>query len=168
MIDEQLRELARHDNRWEAESIRLTAFPDRSVNLQLDNIEWWRSVTGTPPETRISRLRLPGFQEEGPFAGGKLVLAATPARIDWHLVPADVVEPTPGFQFLGVLSDCLGDFVAGMQAWLRTAPQLERLAFGATAMLHVADRADGYQKLSTLLHSLRIDAENSSDLSYQI
>lgn len=123
---------------------------------------------GETPETKISQPKKGGHREEGPFKDGKLVLSITPIRIDWLYTVPDVSnqedESIPKF------SDKLQPFLQLMNRWfeLSTCPAVQRLAFGAILLHPVEDRESGYRFLQSYLPSVKLDAEGSSDFSYQI
>ena len=168
MQEEPLREIATRLP-WQTESLRLTAFP--SPNANVENADWWRDVTGQQPEARVSRPRLAGYQEQGPFQGGQLLLNVQPPRIDWNFTPAGPRpggEPDPGLLTVGLLTTALPQFLDIMTRWLASAPAIQRLALGSAFLLPVADLQDGHRRLADFLPALRIDAEGSSDLFYQI
>lgn len=164
MQEELLREIAARQP-WQTESIRLTAFPSPTMNLE--NTHWWRDVTGQPPETRVSQPRLAGYQEAGLFQGGRLLLNVQPPRIDWNLTPAGA-GPAQEFPTIGPLAAALPQFVVSMGRWLAAVPAVQRLALGLVLHLPVTDLQDGYRRLTGFLPDLRIDVEGSSDLFYQI
>lgn len=166
MQEEQLKEIATKLP-WQTESLRLTAFPSPAANLE--NTDWWREVTGQPSEARLSRPRLAGYQEQGPFLGGRLLLNVQPQRIDWNFTPVGPrQDPDPGLPTIGPLPTALPQFVDIMTRWLVSAPAIQRLALGSVLLLPAADLQDGHRRLRDLLPALRIDAEGSSDLFYQI
>jgi hypothetical protein len=166
MLEDRLRELG-DASAWRVESLRVTAFP--SPTTRLDDTQWWPTVFGQPAETRVSRPRLAGYQEAGPFERGKAILTVAPARIDWHFAPVEPVADADPVALLNVgsLSEAIPPFFGIMSRWLPLAPDLQRLAFGATILLPSADAPDAYKHLQRLIPSVRIDGR-SSDLLYQI
>jgi hypothetical protein len=153
---------------WQAEILRLTAFP--SPAAQLGEPTWWRDLIGEHPETRISRPRRGGQQEEGRFEGRKLVLRVEPTRIDWLLAPIDdQAREVEGVPTTGPFPESLQIFLQLILRWfeLETCPPVQRLAFGAILLLPVENPQAGYRQISTYL-PLQLDPEGSSDFSYQI
>lgn len=154
---------------WQAEILRLTAFPGPSARIVEPT--WWADLAGEPPEAKSSRPRKGVQQEEGVFEGRKLVLVVEPTRIDWLFTPFDPQErefdvvPT-----IGSFPESLDAFSQLMLRWfeLGTCPSVQRLAFGAILLQPVEDRQTGYQQISAYLSSVRLDPEGSSDFSYQI
>jgi hypothetical protein len=66
------------------------------------------------------------------------------------------------------MQDEVGLFVASAKKWLTVAPPFLRIAYGLILVRPVAGRREGYLELTKYLPAVEIDAENSSDLSYQI
>jgi hypothetical protein len=85
-----------------------------------------------------------------------------PLRVDW------VYNKPEEAQAIGSFSPSLNLFHRLMNSWFEVAPNALRLAFGGVLLIPVDTKADGYRLLSTLLPSVIIDAEGSSDFSYQI
>jgi hypothetical protein len=172
MLTDRLRELELQDRQaWLAESLRLTAFPTAAAPFEFANATgWWQELVGQPPEAHVARPRLSGFQDQGSFAGGSLVLSTQPIRIDWYLAPPAPPEEVqgPDVPSVGSLLESVPLFSEAMNRWLPLAPRIERLAFGAVAVMPVDTREEGYIRLSALLHELRIDPRGSTDLFYQI
>jgi len=154
---------------WRVESLRLTAFP--SPSAQIIEPTWWHDLRGEEPENRVSQPRKGGLKEQGPFAGGSLILGVEPTRIDWVYTPIiDEKQASEGFLTIGPLQDTIGVFTPLMNRWfeLETCPTVQRLAFGAVTLQLAQDRRSGYRQLAQYLHSVQIDIENSSDFVYQI
>src|SRR3989338_5792662 len=51
--------------KWEVETLRLTAFPAPST--QIGEGDWWTSLLGEPPDKRTSSPKKGVLQEEGSF-----------------------------------------------------------------------------------------------------
>ncbi len=68
---------------WQAETLRLTAFP--SPSTKITQPDWWSDLTGETPENRTIRPREGVFIEEGNWGGRKLSLGINPTCIDWVL-----------------------------------------------------------------------------------
>lgn len=154
---------------WQVETLRLTAFP--SPAAQVTEPTWWTDLVGEPPETRILHPRKGGWQEKGPFKGGKLVLRVQPNRIDWLFTPVnDQEQEVESFPTIGSFPESLDVFLPLMVRWfdLETCPPVQRLAFGAVLLQPVEDRQAGYRQISPYLPSVQLDPEGSSDFSYRI
>ncbi len=147
--------------------MRVTAFPSPSAGLE--NGEWWQATTGAQQEGRVSRPRVAGFEERGPFETGALLLSVQPARIDWNFRPAGPSpEDDPRPPTLGSLAAALPPFAHVMSRWLALAPAVQRLAFGCVVRLPATTPGEAYRRLIEFLPSVRIDPDTSSDLFYQI
>jgi hypothetical protein len=55
-----------------------------------------------------------------------------------------------------------------MARWFELSPSLDRLAFGAAALIPVQSRLEGYLLLAAYLPAVKLDAEGSSDFMYRI
>ncbi len=156
-------------NAWQAETLRLTAFPSSSA--QVPDPTWWHDVVGEDPETRTSQPRQGKLREEGPLKDGKLILAVEPIRIDWLFGPSEKQQASlEHFSTIGSFPEVLDIFIELMRHWfdLDTSPAVQRLAFGATLLQPVENQESGYQQLSIYLRSVHLDPRNSSDFLYQI
>lgn len=153
---------------WLAESMRATNFP--SPAAEVDPGAWWHRLLDREPDTRVVRPGVGEWKEEGEFAGGKLTLNINAAGvIQWTLSPTPLKEVPTEFPTVGRFVDACEAFCPLVRRWFEFAPRLDRIAFGTTALLPVANRVEGYRLLSQYLHDVvRIDAERSSDLLYQI
>ena len=152
---------------WNAESLRATVFP--SADAEVSPSSWWRNVLGDEPETQVIQSRTGQRQEQGTFHGARLRLQIQPARIDWTLSPIlSDAEPPQGFPAVGNFEKLCQQFRELMLRWLPFSPLADRIAFGATTLLPIASRADGYRRLSAYLPAVKLDADNSSDFQYRI
>lgn len=152
---------------WQAESFRLSAF--LSPSAQIVDEDCWKNLTGEFPDKKISEPKMGIHQEEGRFKNeqidGQLILTIQPTRVDWQLVPILDV-PDLGLPVVGIFENSVGLFVELMLRWLKTAPSIQRLAFGTVLVQPVNSLKDGYNRLSSYL-SFPLD-EDSSDFLYQI
>lgn len=154
---------------WETESLRLTAFP--APASPVEDVGWWESLMGEPPEVEVVRPREGGKRIEGAFENGRLVIQISPARIDLRVIPSPEREvPTAGFLTIGKFTEILVPFAQVMNRWLNlnSCPEIKRIAFGAVLLSAVDNRASGYRQLAGYLPSVNLDPEHSSDLLYQI
>jgi hypothetical protein len=154
---------------WQTETLRLTAFPSPSARIV--NPTWWADIVGEPPESKISRPKEGIYQEEGPFAQGKLVVSVQPTRVDWLFT--SIIDPKRedmNVPIIGTFSEALDRFFSLMLRWFEfdTCPPVQRLAFGAILLQSVEDRQDGYRRIAEYLPSIRLDPDGSSDFAYQI
>ena len=72
---------------WYVETLRFTAFALLMPESQA--LDWWRDLTGEPPELEVQKKRIGVYQAVGNYGAGKLVLDVTGNKIDWTLVPVD-------------------------------------------------------------------------------
>ncbi len=152
---------------WASESLRATAFPAADAAVNPEN--WWRSTVGEEPETQVNRPRSGELLQEGLFHGAKIRFKLRLGRIDWILSPVQSESELPqGFLVVGPFEEACARFRDLISRWFSLSPPLERLAFGAIAILPVPDQAHGYMRLSGYLPSVQLEPEGSSDFSYQI
>jgi len=154
---------------WQAESLRLTAFPNPSATVAEST--WWKDIVGQPSETRISKPLKSFYREEGTYESGTLALDVQPNRIDWVLKPLEKEKESLGkVPLLGPFPDALNSFRQLAQRWLNleTCPPIKRLAFGAILLEPVDSIHVGYRRLSRYLPLLQLDAGGLSDFLYQI
>ena len=153
-------------NIWLSEVFRLTAF------LQDDDVDfssWWSQITGEEPSNRNSQPKIKVFQDEGPYAGGHLVMGKQPGRVDWLFFPSfDLQLGVPDYRELLPFEKGQEVFNEIAKRWLEISPELKRIAFGTILNHPVDNRTMGYSELSTYLPDVIIDTENSSDFIYQI
>lgn len=151
---------------WQAEQLRATIFTPSEVESSPEG--WWESATGELPERSTNLRRTKEFQEEGSFHNGILTLTVQPFRIDWIFRPNDntAIDSLPS---IGSAFDALTQFKEVIERWLEnTQLQAQRLAFGAVFLHQEEDRIRAYEHLDTLLPSIKIDAQNSSEFGYNI
>lgn len=154
---------------WETEFLRLTAFP--APASPVEDVGWWESLTGEPPEVEVVRPREGGKRIEGAFENGRLVMQVSPARIDLRVIPSPEREATTaGFFTIGKFTEILAPFTQVTSRWLNldSRPEIQRIAFGAVLLSPVDSRASGYRQLAGYLPAVNIDPEHSSDFLYQI
>lgn len=153
---------------WQAESIRVTAFWTQSIS-QANIDEWWSMATnGVPPEQITSKPALNLFTADGPYEGGRLVLASSPGRIDWQFLFQPSEENLGITGDLGPYIDAHQRFVPRLRPWFVSLPEITRLAYGSVLREYVVDRLAGYERLQTYLPTVVLNGETSSDFQYQI
>ena len=90
---------------WKAQSLRLTAF--LSPSAQVGEKDWWTMLTGDVPDSKVSQPKTGIQKQEGKFKNekvdGQLVLTVQPSRIDWQLIPLDVLDS--GFPSIGLFTE---------------------------------------------------------------
>ncbi len=167
-------EAAARDLQWRAQSLRLSAlWPSAEIGVP----EAWAGVMGTEPELTTSRKGIEQRAEggrpdaEGDQAGQVVALVARPDRIEWTLARKLTGPPEDPFDLtLGNFADALAVLTEIGTRWMASAfcPSAQRLALGGVLLAPVEDRQEGYRKLAAYLPAVAIDAERSSDFSYQI
>ena len=150
---------------WRTEGLRLTAFTLNPIDLE--EVARWADLTGEEPDISQARPRDKVLVEAGPYLGGWLTLELGAMRVDWRLAvnPNEPPAELMVLESFGVLRE---KFRGLMGKWLKRSPPMKRLAFGAVLLLPVDSMVDGYKQLDRLLPSVKIDAENSSDINYRI
>lgn len=167
MADEGQLELEAN-SAWEAEHLRLTCFVQ---GAPITHQNWWEQICGNPPESSTTRMRDAHRVDEGKFGCGVLSLEVQPGRIDLVLRPLiDERNPIMGIPVLGPYPKVLIEFEGIANRWLKldSLPAIQRVAFGVPVFMSVDSLKAGYLKLSNYLKGLKVDPDNSSDLSYQI
>ncbi len=153
---------------WKVETIRVTGFT--RIPEEIEEKQWWQDVCGTEPQARIEERGQ--VTTWGPVPNGEAVLGLIvhSPRVDWKMGPAEPGEADDVIATLRELPAVLREFTPIVKKWLAlpTCPLLSRLAFGAVLLQPVSTLEDGYVKLSSYLHEVKLDAEQSSDFLYQI
>lgn len=153
---------------WHAKLLRLTAFPNSHISEETPET-WWASVIGETPDNIISQPKLQRYVADATYGLGMVRLNVQPDRIDWLYLASDTndmdVLPT-----VGPVASALQLFRNIVSTWFsqNTTPDLNRLAFGAILQAETSNRAEAYSQLNSLLSTVEVDAENSSDFIYQI
>ena len=153
---------------WEADSLRFTCFVQGAPATDQN---WWGQICGSPPESSTTRMNGAHRVDQGKYGSGVLYLEVQPGRIDLVLGPViDEQNPTFEFAVLGPYPKVIIEFEEIIKKWLRLddLPPIQRVAFGVPAFMAVASLKAGYLKLAGYLKDLKIDPDNSSDLTYQI
>ena len=151
---------------WSIELLRLTSYP--SPDAIIKDPDWWNTLVGELPESRISQPKIGGVQESGPYKNGILSFDINPSKLNWTYKPVQSEEnPFPIFEDS---NETLQSFSELITKWfeLGDCPTARRLAFGAQFSLEVGSKVDGYMSLDKYLHDVKIDPNGSSDLFYQI
>jgi len=158
--------MSTHDlSAWKVENLRMTAFINPADQPSDQN--WWQEVTGESPENRNFQPQTGVKQDEGAFAGGRLVLIVNPFRVDW-LLSATTNIPIISFPTIGQLNDSLVPFVEVMTKWLKINSNLHRLAFGAIVLLPFGSVQECHKHLKEYFPLNPFDLENAQDFNYQI
>ena len=153
---------------WQVESLRFTLFRTRPIETA---IPLWQTLTGEKPEKFDSQPRLNRIIEEGTVVLGYLNHTSDSVRIEWNLSPSlEQQQKTASFPTIGPLFQIKGQFIQMMNNWLTSeaVPETNRIALGSTSLIINETREETYKQLSTFLHHIEIDIENSTDLLYRI
>ena len=157
--------------KWEAESLRATAFYNIGDAPQ-DVTRLWELIMHRGPEQVSSRPNEGLHIAEGPFGGSEKQLQCTirPERVDWVLRPA----PRPpnqspeGLTTIGGLEEVLPSFRDLGVRWLERSPAVVRLAFGAVLVVGATTLQDANEKLVPLLPSVSLDPRGISEFLYRV
>ena len=82
---------------WSIELLRLTSYP--SPDAIIKDPDWWNTLVGELPESRISQPKIGSVKESGPFKNGILSLDMKPSKLNWIYKPVQSEEnPFPIFK----------------------------------------------------------------------
>lgn len=154
---------------WLVEQLRLTAFVTPA--FQPPKESYFERVVGEAASTKVEDRKKGVLIEQGPFQGGILGMQLQPFRIDWILgadTDKEKNEEEITFEAVGEFDNVVNAFRETLAKWLVQNLPVKRLAFGAILLLPVESRRAGYERLSTILSTVKIDPVNSSDFLYQI
>lgn len=148
--------------------MRLTVFP--TVAPDVESVTWWKEVIGEPPETKTIQPRTASLQEVGTIRGGlcKLSLECQPQRIDWLFFPSVKGTEITDFPTFIDLEGGLKLVDDLLEHWLASCPASKRLALGVVLIQRTESKKAAYELLKKYLPSVQLDAEKSSEFSYQI
>jgi hypothetical protein len=153
---------------WQVESLRLTLFRSKPIESVMP---LWETLTGEKPEKVDSQPRMNMIAEYGTVALGALTHISDPLRISWNLLPSqEQQQKAAPFPTLGSLFETKDQFIKMMNDWLSSdsVPETNRIALGSVSIIINDNRASSYKQLSSFLHHVEIDIENSTDFYYQI
>ncbi len=153
---------------WQVESLRFTLFRTRPIKTAMP---LWQTLTGEKPEKFDSQPRANRITEEGTIVLGHLNHTSDSFRVDWNLSPSlEQQQRAVSFPTLGSLFQIKGQFIQMMNNWLTSeaVPQTNRIALGSNSLIINKNKEETYKLLSTFLHHIEIDIENSYDLLYRI
>jgi hypothetical protein len=152
---------------WQVQYLRLTAFLATPLDPAA-GAALWETATGMAPEVDDSRPREAARRQAGEFGGGLLEAVMTPARIDWVMAPKTEPNAPVPVSFTS-LEDGMKVFGEAGHQWMQIgSPSISRLAVGAGLLAPMTDVKTCYQKLGSILRSVRVDPDHSSDFFYQI
>ena len=157
--------------RWEAESLRATAFY-RADKVPNDVSRLWELLMHRQPDQVSSRPNERIQVAEGTFGGNEKQLrcAIGPDRVDWLLragpIPPDR-EPE-GLPTVGTLTGVLSSFQELGTRWLERSSEISRLAFGAVLLFEVSSSDEANARLNALLPSVSFEPQGVSDFLFRI
>lgn len=150
---------------WDTEMVRMTFFANEPFSAEGKN--WWQLVTGSSPETVVSKPVASEHSESGPFGQGLLEMKASFNRVDWLYMPT--FNPGVGRPSLGSARETLGELVDRLSSWMDSNPaSWVRLAFGAVTLLKVDTTADANDVILQYMPFLQFDPEKARDVFIQI
>jgi len=152
---------------WQVEGVRFTAFPLET--FKAIEYDWWESLCGEPPETRMINPRNGTIHEEGKFENGIFTVDVAPFRLDYKYSVPNRPPDSDKLSTLGDLDNVIEKFNVYVNKLINLdkITDLQRLAFGAILFQQVDSKKAGYEILSKYL-PFRIEADKVSDLFFQI
>lgn len=151
---------------WQVEQLRCTAFLLPLFDVSVEPV--FRTLAESDP-LQVSENRQQAIETAGGSLDGfKLEVVKVPGRLDIILHSKEESIAPSGVAVLGSWIEIVSLFSSRVLGWLRSEPQLQRLALGAIVLDEVRDRMTGYKVLNELLPKIDIDVQHSSDFFYQI
>jgi len=153
---------------WGVDTLRFTSFSADELSSRTVE-QWWRDVTGMEDRQVVHQPSAP-WVEWGTLDGQVLTLRWHDDRIDWVLQPEKNDENRDTIVSLGLLKPSLDRFFQFTDKWFTLGPpKSNRIVLGAILLNPVETRQEGYLSLEQYLkNSVKLDAEGSSDFTYQI
>ncbi len=151
---------------WRAQVLRYTLFMQHTNSLDEDI---WLSLTGEPAEVDERRVREATRRQAGPWRNGLLEVRVGPARIDVVLAPS-VPNDSDAQLDVGNFLQELECFAPMVHGWLKKSlyVNVNRCALGAVLMMPSNSKVESYERMSKLVPSVKLDAENSKEFLYRI
>jgi len=149
---------------WMAESLRLTILRRPMPNLDKGV---WKTLMGVEPDVTTNQPRVGLVREEGSGLQGQCIVEQRPNRVDVVYTLGGDGSMFPYGTLPGTFEGALREFSELTATWLKNlSVGVQRMAFGAVALLPQQDRASGYRQLAAYLRCAP-DVE-TSDFLYQI
>lgn len=151
---------------WHVETLRLTIFSLEPINA--GGRSWWKSVTGSDPETSTNKPSVGEYSESGEFLGGQFELRANFNRVDWNLsFPFSDMPGTPKPEEIDALTS---KWLHVLGAWLKSVDfKVARLAAGAIFIKKIANIPAGNKSISDYLHFVNVkEGCDITDLMVQV
>lgn len=152
---------------WNAEGVRFVAFPVGPLELA-GATEWWTKLVGRTPEVLTTRQGAV-LEAAGPVDIGTLHLVfSTLGELRSDLVLNATLPVDNGLPSLGEAKPALEFLRHIAEKWVDVEVPVRRVGFGAVLHSDVSSVSEGYQELSRLLPSVKLDVQGSSEFLYQI
>ena len=132
----------------------------------------WRDLMDADPDKSTIEPKNHISEEVGPHCDGVIILTTDPSRSHLrYALPANKfveaftnLDETPT---LGAFLDSLKWYQPLTLKWMKSLPDVSRIAFGAELLWHVGDHKEGYRLLDELLPDVKVDPK-SQELEYRI
>jgi hypothetical protein len=152
---------------WNAETLRLSLFFTEPAKATVAD---WQKITGQDEPQTINNT--PARRSMiGPFQGGVLQVNAIGPRIDVVLLPKSPTETIEeGYlPTVGLLAEAYEQFVSATAPWLSGIELCPiRIAVAGTAVARCDSIPDAYQKLLSLLKTVKGDPERMRELIFRV
>ena len=148
---------------WEAEKLRLTAFPVEELR-EIKNLAPWKALIHERP--RGSTFDHGVLVEHGIYKEGILGSITESGRIQWDFF-ADPEKKPDEFVSLGAFSEALAAFRPLMNRWLKSSPPVKRLAFGAVLVQPQKSVLAANRRISDFISGVDLRGA-SADFSYRV
>lgn len=154
-------------NKWKLESLRLTVFLEKEIEVDLDS--FWNKATGQYPEKTETRKHTGDRLAEGDYENWRVSLSANSltSKVDWVVFPKEF--DLTGFSTIGNYIEETKKFSEIFGKWVKEeCPPSVRVAYGAVMIQDVPDRQSGYKALAENLPCIEFDLENWTDFLFQV
>lgn len=149
---------------WFVDVLRLTVFTAEPMSLE--SAGYFQALTGSPPESAVTRRQTAEYSESGPFEVGQLELKGVLNRLDWIYTAIPVPGPTA--PSLGGFVEQLDMFVDRFGGWLAGANLAPiRVALGAAIFKLTEDRTGNNALIKELAPFITFDPSRVSDVAMQ-
>jgi hypothetical protein len=158
---------------WLTDGLRVTVFYQAPTDpaRDLDSRKIWEELTGATPDRSTNDARNLRFEAAGPWGSDVwLVVQRIPGRLDVFLtvIPAETLaEAAVGIRHIGRLDDRRALVEQAGGKLIAMASGVSRIAFGATLLIPVSDRVEGYKRLAPFLPGVTLVPE-MHDFAYQV
>ena len=132
----------------------------------------WRDLMDADPDKSTIEPKKHISEEVGPHCDGVIILTTDPSRshLRYALPVNKFVEAFTNLDetpTLGAFLDSLKWFQPLALRWMKSLPDVSRIAFGAELLWHVGNHKEGYRLLDELLPDVKVDPK-SQELEYRI